>query len=70
MNKHKREKKRDNGTEPSTFNLYTITKEVQNQSGRSIGSSETEDPQFQNYFGVSIFITLLALHISCGPFTS
>ena len=60
MRKHKRERKRDNGTEPSTFDFYNVVREVQNRSGRSVGSSETEDCRFRNYFGISVIIALLA----------
>ena len=46
--------------EPSVFDFYNATKEVQNSSGRSIGLSETEDCRFRNYVGVSAVILLLA----------
>ena len=42
MTKYKGERKRDEGT-ASVFDFYTTAKEVQNRSGRSIGSKEMED---------------------------
>ena len=60
MVKRKRERKRVKGTEPSAFDFYNATKEVQNRSDRSIGSSKTEDRRFRDYLGVSVVITLLA----------
>jgi hypothetical protein len=60
MTKHKRERKKTQGTEPNAFDFYNTAKEVQNRSGRSIGSSETEDCRFRDYFDVSVVIALLA----------
>ena len=63
MTKHTRERKRAKGTEPSEFNFYNTVKEVQNRSGRSIGSSKTQDRRFRDYFRVSVVIALLACNM-------
>ena len=60
MTKHKSERKRAKDTERSASDFYNTLKDVQNRSGRSIGSSKTEDCWFRDYLGIYVVIVLLA----------
>ena len=60
MTKHKRERKRAKGTEPTATDFYIAAKKMQNHSGNAVGSAATEDRRFQDYFGCLVVIALLA----------
>jgi hypothetical protein len=45
--------KRRRGTEPSTEDFLFIGKDIQNKSGRGIGSSLTEERTFREFFGTT-----------------
>ena len=60
MTKHKRERKRAKGSEPTATDFYTAAKEMQNRSGDAVGSDTTEDRRFRDFFGVSVVVALIA----------